>query len=99
MTLDECKRKTTSTQFVQWMYYFEKLESEPTADQYYLAQIAAEVRRANQKVERPNSVKLKHFVLHREKPKAVSKLSNEERMARSKSAWLSAVGLSNKDKE
>jgi len=53
--------ETTSQEFVGWQEYINKERSVPRREDYYLAQIAAEIRRGV--VKTPASVKLEHFLL------------------------------------
>ena len=93
-TVQEVRQKTTSTEFVLWMEYLEKDTNAFHREDYYLAQIAAEIRRSF--VKKPKQVKLKDFLLKfvmQEKPK---KLSIKERTKRMKQFWFFHVGLKDK---
>jgi len=90
---------TTSTEFVMWMEYLEREHSAFHREDYYLAQIAAEIRMANARCRSPKRIKLKDFLLRfktRRKKRQVVPLDPEKRMKRSKNFWLSALGIKRK---
>lgn len=95
-------RETTSSEFVEWQEYFGAEEKDVRKEHYYLAQIAAEVRRGISK--RPKSIKLEQFLLKFERKKQESllltKKEKQKRAERSKSVWLAYVNAfySNKKK-
>lgn len=100
MSLQRCMRETTSSEFVGWQEYFEAEENETKQEHYYLAQIAAEVRRGISK--KPKSIKTEQFLLKFEREKIESRpLTEEEKQKRaekSKSTWLAFVNASYNDK-
>lgn len=59
--MQECKAKTTSSEFVDWQKYFRQENNEVTPDRYYLAQIALET--ARNRVKEPAKLKLKDFII------------------------------------
>ena len=61
MTIQACMRGTTSTEFVRWQEFFVRELQKPRREDYYAAQIAAEVRRTIAK--HPKLVMAKHFLL------------------------------------
>jgi len=67
----------------------EKVEVEPSKTDYYLAQIAAEVRMGN--VKSPRSVKLKQFLL--KFGSAREGRDAKKRMDKSKAFWYASLGL------
>jgi len=75
MPLQACMRSTTSSEFVAWCEYFEDEWNKPDRADYYLAQIACEIRRSQAK--HPGSIKLKDFIL-RFKPKEGKKLTKTQ---------------------
>lgn len=89
-------QETTSREFVDWNKYLageleRELETRRKED-YYLAQIACEVRRANAK--HPGQVKLEHFLLKFGKPAPTGKPTEEElarRTAVSKAHWAALM--------
>lgn len=83
-------RKTTSFEYSIWIEYLAK-KSEREANEFnpihwYLAQIAAEVRRSM--VKHPEKVKLSDFILSFSSAKPPKKLTLEE----TKAIWKSIVG-------
>ena len=80
---------TTSREFVEWSVIIEDASKEFTKEDYYLAQIAAEVRRSF--VQKPEGVKLKDFFLQFEQEKAV--VNPKDRMGYSKAYWSALVGV------
>lgn len=68
--------KTTEKQFVVWTEYLEELYNSPDRHDYYLMQVAAEVRKGN--VARPNQVKIDSFKLKFEKPKPLRAFDADE---------------------
>jgi len=61
MSLFEVKRKTSASEFILWMEYLEWEINAFDKTAYYLAQVAAEVRRSY--VKTPKSVKFEDFVM------------------------------------
>jgi hypothetical protein len=86
--------ETTSTEFVEWQEYFEKELNMPRREDYYLAQIAAEVYRGNAKT--PASVRTNHFLLKfttEEKKKPISEAEIQQRTVNSKVAWFAIANM------
>lgn len=80
MLIEELKVRITYTEFVDWLTFLRKEEERQTKQDFYLAQIAAEVRRGNAK--NPRSVKVKDFLVTTQQEKVTS---------RSKSVWAKAL--------
>jgi len=94
MTVQEVQSKITSTEFVLWMEYLESELKEFQKQDYYLAQIAAEVRRAN--VKNPKAVKLSDFLLsftHEKKAEKAIEEDAKKGIERMKQFWNSVVGI------
>ena len=72
---------------MEWQRFLDLEWQTPTADQYYLAQIAAECRR--QVVRAPNAVRPQDLLLEFRPSKEVER----DRARRSKAAWFGALGL------
>jgi len=93
-------RETTSSEFIGWQVYFNAEENIVHREHYYLAQIAAEIRRGISK--KPKSIKIEQFLLKFQHPKVQRKpLTNKEKQERaekSKSTWLAFLGISNQNK-
>jgi hypothetical protein len=87
--------ETTSTEFVEWQEYFEKELNMPRREDYYLAQVAAEVRRGIAKT--PASVKTNHFLLkfttEEKKPIPISEAEIQQRTANSKAKWFAIANM------
>lgn len=81
MPLQEVQSKTTTSEFLTWMEYFEWDLHNPSKLDYYLAQIATEVRRSY--VKNPRGVKL--MILDFSSKVLRSKIE------RSKSFWMLAA--------
>lgn len=91
MPLQRCQAETTSTEFLEWQQYARQEFEEPTREELYLAQIAAEMRRFVAKT--PRSVHLGQFILPLASAvkKRSKKITDDEavvRMANSKQYWL-----------
>lgn len=86
-----CQRATTSREFVEWQD-FETIDmNTPSRVDYYLAQIAMEIRRTVAK--KPELLKLSDFILKFEESKAkVAKGDPEQRLQVSKAAWAAMAG-------
>jgi len=61
MSLDEVKMKTSTSQYILWMEYLDWEINAFDKTCYYLAQIAAEVRRPN--MPKGKTVKLEDFII------------------------------------
>jgi hypothetical protein len=93
--LKEC---ITWSEFLEWLEYIREEDRHPSKLDQYLAQVAMEVCRG--RLENPRSVKLSDFILktkeekeEQDRKQAVEDSSREERIKKSKSAWLNLVGL------
>lgn len=92
MPLQRCQQETTSSEFVKWMAYLERDANAFHRQDYYLAQIALEVRRIFAK--HPNKMNLDDFILkfEQERKKIEKQTSNvEERSAKMLNYWKSVV--------
>lgn len=84
----------TSGEFLLWMEYLEQEVNDFHREDYYLAQIAAEIRKTfskNPAAVRTEKMLLK-FKTSGKSPKASSDMSKEDRIERSKSFWSALVG-------
>lgn len=82
-TLQEVQRGTTSSEFAQWRAFLEKDLKEPTREEIYLAQIAAEVAKAG--FNRPRRYRTEDFILKFELKGAEPERSSIET---SKAYWM-----------
>jgi len=98
MSKQRCQEETSSTDFVLWMEYLEGKINAFHREDYFLAQIAAEIRRSF--VKNPKKVKLDDFLLKfKDKTKtARKKMTKEERTKIAKSFWSALTSLSFKPK-
>jgi len=94
MPLTRCQRETSSTQFLEWMEYLEQDLNAFHREDYFLAQIAQEIRRTV--VKEPEEVKIETFLRKFEKKvvEVKRKLTREEAAEKSKRRWLPWAGLS-----
>ena len=92
--LQEVKSQTSSTDFLLWMEYLKLKQKEDRREDYYAAQIAAEIRRSS--VKKPARVRVSDFLLKFEEVGSKKKKMNktlEEKTEDSKRFWFRAVGL------
>ncbi len=102
MSLDRVQEETSSSQFVEWKEFLrQKKESEfftNAKEDYYWAQIAAEIRRSF--VKHPNKVRLSEFLLKFRKTQGPGKkkMSIKERTKAAKAYWgaVFSMGKGNK---
>ena len=81
----ELKQRITSMEFVMWMEYLEQDLHSFHREDHLFANLQAEVRRSW--VKNPRNVNPKHFLVK------FNKFTPEQQLQRSKSFWLSSVGL------
>ena len=93
MSVQRVKQETTATELVTWIEYL-RMEKEKVLDiekqDYYLAQIASEVRRSF--VKSPQSVKTSDFMINF-KEKEQKPMTKEEASAASKQYWFGVTGF------
>lgn len=85
MPVRELMEKITFTEFLDWSQFLEQEERRRTKLDWYLAQVAAEVRRGT--VTKPKTVKVSDFFVSYMEP------GTEDRMKRSKFAWGIALKI------
>jgi len=79
-----------------WTEFLAQEFNHPDRHDYYLAQVAAEVRRGSMNCKHPNKVRLKDMLLKFEnKEKKTETLKEAD--ARAKKFWLSFIGHKPKD--
>jgi len=85
--------KVSHREYLLWLSYFEVQTENPTTDQWYLAQIAQEVRRVLSKNKK--SIKLKQFLLKftkgKEQPKQPVDPQEATKVVRSR--WFGRLGM------
>ena len=92
--LMDCMTSSEFTEGLAFLVWEKEHDMEfPSVDQYYLAQIAAEQRRAIAKD--PKRIKLSDFLLSFSKrtKRSTTNLSRENRLRAMKSFWANATGL------
>jgi ADP-glucose pyrophosphorylase len=98
MSLHECMEKHTEREMKVTLAWLEMQWERPNRTDWYLMQIAAEVRKGL--VKKPNSVKTENlkikFVLDRKR--SAPPPTAQEQMMTSKQCWLGAAGLLGKVK-
>ena len=72
---------------MEWIQFLNQEEESHSKLDHYLAQIAMEVCR--NRLEKPGAVKLRDFLMVSKEEQA----SREDKLKKSKSAWLNLVGL------
>lgn len=95
-SVQTAKRMTTSMEFVEWNAFFDIEDTEAfRRDDFYFAQIAAEIRRTISK--RPWSVRVEHFLLKFKQNKMEDRGNQEhDKLGKSRSFWLSILGIKKK---
>ena len=87
MSLQQCMFEVSSSEFVAWIGYLDTEVNRFHRQDYFLATIAAEIRRSY--VKKPRDVKIGDFLLEFETSDVVQKHSAQE----SKNFWFSALGI------
>lgn len=85
MSLQRCRDETSSTEFLDWIEYLRRDFNVRRPEDFYLAQIAREVRRTA--VKFPQKVKLEPFLLEFTTEEPKKKRKNTLR------AWLTWAGI------
>lgn len=86
-TVQEVQGGTTSTEFVEWCRFMEIEVNEFHREDYFLAQVAAESRRAVSK--HPRQVRVEDFLLRFRTPRT----KKPPTLAESMSFWLGSLGF------
>ena len=102
LPLQETKAKTTASEYATWMVYLNMEPSFFHREDYYLAMIAAEIRRTIAK--EPKKVDIADFILNfkADDKKEKKKLDQEDidriakRTVKSKAFWLGSLGIKGK---
>ena len=88
------QQTTTSSEFVEWCHFLAMDVNEFHRNDYYMAQIAAEIRRSNS--TKPERIKTSDFILEfdmspeKEEPEEISP---EESLRRKKAYWMAPYGV------
>lgn len=94
MSFQEVQRKHTHREYQMWMAHLEEDWYDMTLTEYYLMQVACEVRRVLAK--KPRRIKLEHFRLKwkRKEPEQTGKSKQKETLAqKSKRIWFNILGI------
>lgn len=92
MSLDEVKVKTSASQFVLWMEYLDWEANAFDKYNYYLAQIAAEIRRSY--VAKGAKVKIEDFIMEFKNKEESSKPKTRQQIAdKMKKFFFAGTGL------
>ncbi len=90
-SLQEVKRQTTSTEFLLWIEYLKREQTIHRREDYYYAQIAAEIRKTRAKY--PEKIKLSHLLLKFGVRKEKKKMNVKKRIKASKKFWMNFLGM------
>jgi len=85
MSVSRAQYEISSTEFLEWITYLDEDANRFHREDYYLAQIAAEIRRSF--VKEPIKVKIESFLMKFKRKEKAKKLSKEERTKRAKAFW------------
>jgi len=94
MSLQRCQDETTSTQFLSWLAYLDYDVNAFHREDWFLAQIAQEVRRLIS--NKPKKVRLNWFLLkftNKKEKKRLTKAEKEKAAARQKKRILAWAGI------
>ena len=94
MPLRRCMEEHTHREYLTWMVWLKEERQTPKLTDYYLMQLAAEVRRVLSK--KPNSIKMEHFELKSSTEKE-SLEQNKLAADMAKTRWLTSVGVGRKN--
>ena len=94
MPIQQCMDTHTHRQYLTWLAWLDHRDATPDPTQYYLMQIAAEVRRVLAK--QPNSIKLDHFEL--QFGTVAPQIADPElELKQSKHRWNALLGMGSND--
>lgn len=86
LTIGELKARVTPTEYLQWLEYLRWDERRQSKQDFAIARLTAEVIR--NRVKHPRQIKERDCLVV-----IIDQQTNEDRLARSKYAWLTAVGF------
>lgn len=84
--MEELRVRVTYTEFLEWLEFLKWEEAKQTRDHFYMAQIAAEIRRGQ--VKFPRQVRTQDFLIHQPHDG-----SPTARMKHSKQAWAAHLEI------
>lgn len=85
MSVRKVQSEVSSSEFLEWIAYLDEDANRFHREDYYFANIAAEIRRSY--VKDPMKVKISSFLMKFTRAKKSEKLSVKERIAQSKAFW------------
>jgi len=94
MSVQRTQSEVTSSEYMDWIAYLDEEELNGfRREEYYLAAIAAEVRRSY--VKDPEKVEVKSFLIKFKRGKETKKVekTKEERIKASKTFWMALMGM------
>ena len=100
MSIDRVKMETSASQLVTWMYYLDWRMNTPEKIDYYLAQIALEVRQSFTDLKK-HKPKLEDFLLtfKLKEPKEKLPVENQINANRMKNFFFALTGMIGKNKK
>lgn len=95
-TVQEVQGQVTSTEFLLWQEFFNKEVNLFHREDFYFAQLAAEIRRSY--VKKPRLVKVKDFIIKYVMSKTSDEVKVDEKTIeantkKSKRFWLGGLGI------
>jgi len=91
------QQQMSSSEFIIWAEFLKQDFNHPDRHDYYLAQIAMEVRRGSMNCRHPNKVKFEDLLMKFEIDKKDEPKTLEEADERSKKFWFALTGYELKD--
>jgi hypothetical protein len=91
MTVRRLRRRMSNRELLTWLAWLESRWDTPGPREWYLMQVACEVRRVLSK--KPEKIQPHHFKLRFRRDGQAPPADPREAAARSKSRWLAAVGV------
>ena len=88
----ELKDRISYREFIDWLTFLQLEEERQTKQDYYLAQVAAEIRRGH--VKNPKTVKTKDFLLEMKR-----QTEGQQQAEKSKSVWMGVLKIKEKEKD
>lgn len=91
MTLHACMKSMTHREYLTWLEWLDQQWDEPSRSDYYLMQIAAEVRRGYVASRYARRIRIPDFRLRFQRPRRPRNLREATRWAKAK--WFAALGI------
>lgn len=90
MTVEECQSRMSHREYATRMAY--EVENEPHRTEWYLMQVAYEIRRIGHLLSKDDLKPIGRFKIRLERSQVVP-LTPEEKLERSKAFWLGSLGV------